>query len=57
MREIEVARYMMQDFSNKEIGENMTISEGTVETHRKHIKEKLGAKSKRDLYGMLRMYL
>ena len=55
-REIEVAKYIMQDFSNREIGEKMFISETTVETHRKHIKEKLKAKNKRELYAMLRTY-
>ncbi len=55
-RELEIARYMMQDFSNKEIGEKIFISESTVETHRKHIKEKLKAKNKRELHAILRGY-
>jgi len=55
-REIEVAKYIIQDFSNREIGEKISIAESTVETHRKHIKEKLGAKNKRDLYAVLRNY-
>ncbi|MEP6677567.1 MAG: response regulator transcription factor [Ferruginibacter sp.] len=55
-REIEVAKLLMQDFSNREIGENLIISESTVETHRKHIKQKLGAKNKRELREILKVY-
>ena len=55
-REIEVAKYIMQDFSNKEIGDKIFISEATVETHRKHIKEKLKAKNKREMNAILKGY-
>lgn len=55
-REIEVAKYIMQDFSNKEIGDKIFISESTVETHRKHIKEKLKAKNRRELSAILKGY-
>lgn len=55
-RETEVGRYIIQDFSNKEIADKIGVSESTVETHRKHIKEKLGLNSKRELYAMLRTY-
>lgn len=55
-REMEVAKYIVQDFSNKEIGEKIFITESTVETHRKHIKEKLKARNKRELYAILRSY-
>ncbi len=55
-REIEIAKYIIQDFSNKEIGEKIFISESTVETHRKHIKEKLKAKNKRELTAILKGY-
>lgn len=57
VREIEVAGYLVQDFSNREISEKMIISESTVETHRKHIKEKLGVKSKREFNAVLKNYL
>ncbi|MBE7169762.1 MAG: response regulator transcription factor [Williamsia sp.] len=53
-RETEVAKYMKEDFSNREIAEKIFISESTVETHRKHIKEKLGVKSRRELAALLR---
>ena len=53
-RETEVARYMKEDFSNREIAEKIFISESTVETHRKHVKEKLGVKSRRELAAILR---
>lgn len=52
-REIEVAKYIKQDFSNREISERMHISEDTVKTHRKHIKKKLQAKTKHALYAIL----
>lgn len=55
-REIEIARFMVQDFSSREIAEKIFIAESTVETHRKHIKEKLQAKSKHELYAILRTY-
>lgn len=55
-RELEVAKYIVQDFSNREIGERIFISESTVETHRKHIKEKLKVKNKHELYTVLRSY-
>lgn len=53
-RETEVARYMKEEFSNREIAEKIFISESTVETHRKHVKEKLGVKSRRELAALLR---
>lgn len=55
-RELEVAKYIVQDFSNRGIGERIFISESTVETHRKHIKEKLKIKNKHELYTVLRSY-
>ena len=55
-REIEVANLMVQNFSNREIGNMMHISETTVETHRKHIKEKMQAKTKSELFAMLRNF-
>src|SRR5206468_4047103 len=55
-REIEIAKLIVQDYSNREIGEKLFIAEGTVETHRKHIKEKLKYKNRRDLEDMLGEY-
>lgn len=53
-RERSVARRMLRFFSSKQIGEELSIAEVTVETHRKHIKQKLGAKSKSELFDMLK---
>lgn len=55
-REIEIAKYIIQGYSNKEIGQKIYISESTVETHRKHIKEKLKPKNNQEFYSMLRNY-
>jgi len=52
-RELEVAKYMKEGYTNREAAEQLFISEHTVETHRKHIKEKLGVKSKRELQVIL----
>jgi DNA-binding NarL/FixJ family response regulator len=40
-REEEIAQYIANDLSNREIAETLRISENTVKTHRKHIIEKL----------------
>ncbi|SFP82885.1 LuxR C-terminal-related transcriptional regulator [Parafilimonas terrae] len=56
-REIEVAELLAEGFSNRETGEKLTISESTVETHRKHILEKLGVKSKSELFALLKKHL
>ena len=39
-RELEVMRLIEREFSNKEIGGELGISERTVETHRKNILRK-----------------
>ncbi len=48
-REHEVARLVAAGKSNREIGEELGISEATVETHRKHLKRKLGVSTTADL--------
>ena len=44
-RELEILKLIIADFSSKEIAEKLFISIRTVETHRKHIMEKLHTKS------------
>lgn len=44
-REIEVLKLIAQEFSNSEIAEKLYISIRTVDTHRRNLLEKLGAKN------------
>jgi two-component system, NarL family, response regulator NreC len=44
-REIEVLKLISQEFSNPEIAEKLFISIRTVDTHRRNLLEKLGAKN------------
>jgi DNA-binding NarL/FixJ family response regulator len=44
-REIEVLKLIAQEFSNPEIAEKLFISIRTVDTHRRNLLEKLGAKN------------
>ncbi|EJJ28658.1 response regulator [Rhizobium sp. CF142] len=48
-REHEVAWLVAAGKSNREIGDELGISEATVETHRKHLKRKLGVSTTADL--------
>ena len=43
-REFEVLRLLGRGFGSREIAEALSLSVKTVETHRAHIKEKLGFK-------------
>lgn len=45
-REIEVLRLTAEGYTNKEIAAKLVISVKTVETHKAHIAEKLGVKSR-----------
>lgn len=49
-REIEVLKYLAKGITASACGEELFISPQTVETHRKNIKKKLGAKSFHDLH-------
>lgn len=40
LRELEVIRLIEQEFNNKQIADQLNISERTVETHRKNILRK-----------------
>ncbi|MBI3362993.1 MAG: response regulator transcription factor [Chloroflexi bacterium] len=45
-REVEVLKLTAEGYTNKEIAEKLVISVKTVETHKAHIAEKLGLKSR-----------
>lgn len=45
-REVEVLRLTAEGHTNKEIAAKLVISVKTVETHKAHIAEKLGLKSR-----------
>jgi two-component system response regulator NreC len=45
-REVEVLKLTAEGYTNKEIAEKLVISVKTVETHKAHIAEKLGVKSR-----------
>ena len=53
-RELEVAQYLAQAYSSREISKRIFISEATVDTHRKHIREKMDVRSKHEFYAILR---
>jgi two-component system response regulator NreC len=48
-REKEILTWTVKGYTNKEIAENLVISVKTVETHKAHLMEKLGIKSRPDL--------
>lgn len=48
-REREVLSWIAKGYSNKEIAENLIISVKTVETHKAHLMEKLGLRTRPDL--------
>jgi two-component system, NarL family, response regulator NreC len=48
-RETEVLKLMALGHTNREIGEQLSLSVRTVETHRSHIQQKLGLSSRPDL--------
>ncbi|MER3513532.1 MAG: hypothetical protein C4310_03325, partial [Chloroflexota bacterium] len=48
-REIEVLRLIAQGYTNAEIAERLVISVKTVETHKAHIMDKLGRRSRVEL--------
>jgi DNA-binding NarL/FixJ family response regulator len=47
-REMAVLRLVAGGKSNREVGESLFISEGTVKIHLSHLFEKLGASSRTD---------
>jgi DNA-binding NarL/FixJ family response regulator len=44
-REYEILKLIAEEYGNKEIAETLSISTGTVETHKKNIMTKLGVKN------------
>jgi DNA-binding CsgD family transcriptional regulator len=48
-KEFQVAMYLIQDFSQKEIGEMLNVQYGTVNTMKQRIYEKLNIKQRREL--------
>ena len=44
-REYEILKLIAEEYGNKEIADNLHISTGTVETHKKNIMSKLGVKN------------
>lgn len=48
-REVDILKYLVNGFSNKEIAKELSISVRTVETHREHINRKLNMKSLAEL--------
>jgi two-component system response regulator NreC len=48
-REVEILTLVAQGYANREIAEKLFISVKTVETHKAHISEKLGLRSRVDL--------
>lgn len=49
LREMEVFTFIVNGYTNREIAERLHISTKTVEAHRAHIMERLGATSRADL--------
>jgi two-component system response regulator NreC len=49
LREREILRYIAEDKQNREIGELLSISVRTVQAHRAHLMEKLGAHDRTEL--------
>ena len=45
IRETEIVRLIAREYSNKEIARALYITVGTVETHRRNIFQKMGAKN------------
>lgn len=54
-RERDIIRLLALNYSSKEIGEMLTISSNTVDTHRRNILKKLNISSTGELIGMLKM--
>jgi two-component system, NarL family, response regulator NreC len=48
-REQEVLKLLAQGYTNKEVGTQLCLSVKTIETHRAHIVDKLGLRSRADL--------
>jgi two-component system, NarL family, response regulator NreC len=49
-REVEVLRLLAQGHTNQEAADRLAVSVKTIETHRKRLSDKLGLKSRADLF-------
>jgi two-component system, NarL family, response regulator NreC len=49
-REVEVLRLLAQGHTNQEVADRLAVSIKTVETHRKRLSDKLGLKSRAELF-------
>ena len=56
-REQEIARRVLTGLTYKEIGAQLFISAKTVEHHMARIRRRLGAQSRRELFGQLQVML
>jgi DNA-binding CsgD family transcriptional regulator len=56
-REQEIARRVLTGLTYKEIGAQLFISAKTVEHHMARIRRRLGATSRRELFGQLQIML
>jgi two-component system response regulator NreC len=48
-RELEVLRLLVEGYTNQEIAQRLILSVKTVETHRSHIMDKLGLRTRAEL--------
>jgi DNA-binding NarL/FixJ family response regulator len=55
-KEFQVAMYIIQDFSQKEISEKLNVQYGTVNTMKQRIYEKLNIKQRRELIELASAY-
>lgn len=49
-REMAVLRLLVQGYTNQEVADQLSLSAKTIETHRKRLSDKLGLKSRAELY-------
>jgi len=55
-REFDVLRLVQDGLTNKEISQNLFLSENTVKTHLKHIFKKLSVKNRKDAIAKAKMW-
>ena len=49
LRELDVLKHISEGKSTQEIAQELCVSTNTVDTHRRHLMEKLGARNAADL--------
>lgn len=55
-REIQIAYFMYQHVTTKEIAKKLFLAESTIDTHRKNIRQKLGVKAAKELFDLFHIY-